>query len=240
MVNLIYHFFLWCDVLVQFILCIDMEHTYAQINLPQQSKKKKNQEYTLINDFEYLITLKLKVKCGFSTINNFQPTLCLHSSKSNVIIFTRDEWIHLISYKEYVQMRLDQYEFLDTYDTLDHPTLSKISCEFKYKRNGYCVLVLIQNGHKIKIDSESWRNIVRVGIFLTTFMCWNTILQKQLSHFYHTHFIPRCIQLKKTNLQLTDICTSYDPDIEVDLMRICYEISKKMQNKIKIDIKKNT
>lgn len=214
-----------------------MEHTYEQINLPTQTEIKKNRESKLILDLEYLVNLKIKVKCGFSTTNNFQPYLCLHSNKSNVIVFTRDEWIHLISYKEYVQMRLDQYEFLDTYETLDHPTLSKILCEFKYKRNGHCVLVLIQNGHKVKIDSESWRNLVRVGIFLTTFMCWNTILQKQILHFYHNYFIPRCAQLNKTSIQLADFDISYDRDIEVDLMRICYEISKKMQSEIKIDIK---
>lgn len=212
-----------------------MDHKYSKIETPSKQTKNK-QDYKLIHHLEYLINLKIKLTCGFSASNNFTPLLCIHSNKSNVIILTRDEWIHLISYKDYVQMRLDQCEFLDAYDALDHPTLSRISCEFKYKRGG-CILNLSQNGHKIKIDNETWRNLVRVGIFLTSFLCWNTILQKQLSHFYYNYFIPRCAELNKTSIQLSDLDTSYDKDVEVDLMRLCFEISKKMQDKIKIDVK---
>lgn len=204
---------------------------------PEKPKRKRNHDNKLIFCFEYLINLKIKISCGFSTSNNFKPLLWIHNNKSNVIALTRDEWIHLMAYKEYIQMRVDQCEFIDTYDALDHPTLSNISCEFKYKRGGHCYLVLSQNGHKVKIDNESWRNIVRVGIFLTTFLCWNTILQKQISHFYNTYFIPRCAELNQTSLQLSDLDTSYDKDVEVDVLRLCYEISKKMSDKIKSDIK---
>lgn len=223
------------NILVEFDIFIEMDHIYSKLEKPKGFLK--NQDYTLIYDLEYLINFKLKVTCGFSTLNNFKPLLWIHSNKRNAIGFTRDKWIHLMAYKEYIQMRLDQYEFLDTYDALNHPTLSSINCEFKYKRGGHCVLVLTQNGHKVKIDSESWRNLIRVGIFLTSFLCWNTILQKQISHFYHTYFIPRCVELKKTSIELTDLDQSYDQDVHVDLMRLCFELSKKMPDKIKTDIK---
>lgn len=215
-----------------------MDHTYSIIGRPKLIKRKQN--YKLIYDLEYFINLKIKVACGFSASANFRPLLWIHSTKNNVIGFTRDEWIHLMAYKEYIQMRLDQYEFLDSYDALDnHPTESSVTCEFKYKRGGHCVLVLSQNGHRIKVDRESWRNLIKVAVFFTSFLCWNTILQKQISHFYYNYFIPRCVELKKTSIQYSDLDKSVavDADVQVDLLRICFEISKKMQDKIKIDIK---
>lgn len=207
--------------------------------LKQEKPKrfKRNQENNLIFCVEYLINLKVKLSCGFSTSNNFKPLLWIHNNKNHVVAFTRDEWIHLMAYKEYIQMRVDQYEFLDTYDALDHPTLQNIFCEFKNKKGSHCVFVITQDGNKIKIDSESWRNIVRIGIFVTSFLCWNTILQKQISHFYHNYFIPRCAELNKNNLQLSDLNTPYDKEVEVDLMRLCFEISKKMPDRIKADVK---
>lgn len=210
----------------------------TELKIFKRYPKKKKQEHEIIFGLEYYINTNLKIKCGFSIINDFKPMLWIQQYNNNYIGLERDEWIHLMAYKEYIQLKLDHHNFLAPDTVLDHPTLQKIICDFKYKKcDGSCVLILKQNGNAIEIDSETWKSILRIGIFLSTFLCWNTILQKQIYNFYHSHFIPKCVELKKTDIQLSEIDGIYGEDVRIDLTRLCFEITKKMQREIKKDVK---
>lgn len=190
----------------------------------------------VVFEVEYFVNLNLKLICGFST-NGFEPIIWLRNKKKHFIGLHRDMWVHLMTYKSYIQVRLDQYDFfLDSFNLLDDHSNENIQFDFCVKR-GTCFLNLRQNKNKIKIDSETWRSICRIGIFMTTFVCWNNILRKQISHFYFNYYIPTCALLKKTYIQVWDIKGFYEREVEVDLTRLCYEFGKKMPNIIKEDIK---
>lgn len=166
----------------------------------------------------------------------FKPIIWLQKRK-NYIGLTRELWLHLITYRAYIQACLDQYDFfLDSFKLLDDQRNEHIQLDFVNK-NGRSYLVLIQGKNKIKLDSEAWRSICRNGIFLTSFICWNNILRKQIAHFYYNYYIPTCAALKKTNVLVSEIPGFNEPDIEIDLLRLCYEFSKKMPHIIKQDIK---
>lgn len=197
------------------------------------SNKFQNQD--VVFEMEYFINLNLKVKCGFSTTWRFNPIIWFQDKRKHFIGFTRDMWLHLMTYKDYIQIRLDQHEFFDSFNLLNDMPNENIVFDFRQK-DGRCLLYLQQNGNRLKIDSETWRSIIRIGIFLTTFVCWNSILQRQISSFYHNYYIPTCVRLNKTYIQITDIIASYDKDIEIDLTRLCFEFGRKMTNIIKNDI----
>lgn len=201
-------------------------------------RKKENnfQNQDVVFEFEYFINTNLKVKCGFSTTSKFDPIIWLQNKKKNFIGFYRDMWVHLMTYKDYIQVRLDQYEFFDSFNLLNDPPKEDIKFDFRQK-DGRCFLILMQNHNKIKIDNETWRSITRIGIFLTTFVCWNNILQKQITYFYYNFYIPTCAALKKTYIQVTDIKGFYEKEVEIDLTRLCFEFGKKMENIIKQDVK---
>lgn len=201
--------------------------------------KKERQQHEIIFGFEYFINLNLKVKCGFSTTRDFKPMVWLQYNTSSFIGFERSDWLHLLAYKEYIQLKLDNYNFVSPDTILDHPPLHEIKCDFKYKKgDGSCILILQQQGHIIEINHATWKNLLRISIFLTTFLCWNTILQKQIYHFYYNFFIPKCYTLKKNGIQLSEIdCIYEDEDVKIDLTRLAFEITKKMQKQIKKDVK---
>jgi len=198
---------------------------------------RKTQDHEIIFGFEYYVYHNLKLKCGFSTSRRFTPMVWMQQNKHNYIGFEKDDWIQLLTYKEYIQLKLDQYEFLMPDTIIDHPLIKSIKCNFKYRKvDKQCILTLNQYGNKIEFDSESWRSFLRLGIFFTTFLCWNSILQKQISNIYYNHIIPKCAKRQKHDIRLTDLETSYDADVEIDLTRLCFEISKKMNREIKSDV----
>ena len=210
-----------------------MNHNVNSILNKNAERKFHNRE--VVFEFEYFINLYLKVKCGFSVIG-FTPVIWLHNAKKNFIGLYREEWMHLMTYKDYIQIRLDQYDFFDSYNILNDGCLDNLTFDFQTKR-GRCFLILKQQDHKIKIDSETWRAVVRAGIFLTTFLCWNSLLRKQIAYFYFNFYIPTCAELKKISVQLNEVKGCYDKDVEVDLTRLCYEFGKKMVSQIKTDVK---
>lgn len=205
-----------------------MEHT-------THVESRKFEDHNVVFEMEYFINLNLKVKCGFSTTWRFEPIIWFQNKRKHFVGFTRDMWLHLMTYKDYIQVRLDQYEFFDSFNLLNDTPNENISFEFRQK-DGRSLLILLQNGNRLKIDSDTWRSITRIGIFLTTFVCWNSILQKQISFFYHNFYIPTCERLNKTYVQVTDINGYYEKDIEIDLTRLCFEFGKKMTSTIKKDV----
>lgn len=207
-------------------------------NIFKRSSRKR-QQHDIIFGLEYYVNINVKIKCGFSASGDFKPMLWFQQNRNNYLGFSRDEWIHLMAYKEYIQLKLDHNTFPTPDTILDHPTLENIKLHFKYKkRNGECRLILTQHGNVIELDSDSWRNLIRVGIFLSSFLCWNSILQRQLCDFYHNFYIPKCVELKKTEVQLSEINGIYgNDDIKIELTRLCFEISRVMQKQIKLDIK---
>lgn len=213
-------------------------HQYYFTHATQMESTEETQLHNqnVVFEFEYFINLNLKLKCGFSTTSKFTPVIWFHDKKKNFIGLYRDMWIHLMTYKDYIQIRLDQYEFFDSFNLLNDLPIGNLKFDFRQK-DGRCLLILQQNGNKIKIDCETWRSITRIGIFLTTFVCWNNILQKQIAYFYNSFYIPTCARLKKTNIQVHDIKGFYEKDVEIDLTRLCFEFSKKMENQIKQDVK---
>lgn len=200
------------------------------------TREKKIQNHDLIFEFEYSINPNLKLKCGFSTTMKFKPIIWFQYKKKDYIALTREIWNHLMTLKYYVQLRLEQHDFFDSFNLLNETSIEDIEFDFQTK-DGSCYLVLNQNGHQIKIDSETWRSITRISIFLTTFVCWNNILQKQISYFYHNFYIPTCLRLKKTYIQVNDIKGFHEKEVEIDLTRLCFEFGKKMESKIKQDVK---
>jgi len=161
----------------------------------------------------------------------------MQQSKNNFIGFDKDEWMQLLTYKEFIQLKLDQYDFLMPDTIIDHPCLHSIKCNFRFRKsdNQY-VFVINQYGNKIEFDSESWRSLLRLGIFFTTFLCWNSILRQQVIYLYNNHIIPKCVSLQKFDIQLSDLEGTYDKDVQIDLTRLCFEISKKMRSEIKRDV----
>lgn len=202
----------------------------------QFAQGRKPQIHDVVFGMEYFLNLKLMISCGFSTTLGFKPILWLHYKDKQFIGLDREEWLHLMSYKEYITNIINQYKFIDLISLIETDSDRDVYYSFKYK-NGICYLILKQGKYEIKIDPETWRSLSRIGSFLTTLLCWNTILRKQIAHFYYDFYIPTCSTLNKTNIQFCEINTVYEKDIEIDLTRLCYEISKKMQNKIKTDVK---
>lgn len=205
-------------------------------NFLQRSQRRQPQIYDVVFEMEYFLNLKLKVVCGFSTLFGFKPMIWFHYKDKQFIGFDREEWLHLMSYKEYISNTLSQREFLKSINLIENTSENEIQYTFKYK-NGVFYLVIRQGEYKIKIDPDTWKSIIRIGVFLTSILCWNGILRKQLLHFYYQYYIPACSVLKKTNIQLSDIKGISERDIEIDLTRLCYEIGKKMHNKIVTDVK---
>lgn len=192
--------------------------------------------YDVVLEMEYFINLKLKISCGLATSFGFKPVICLHYKDKQFIGFDRDEWIHLMRYKQFISDMLNDYDFLDSTNFMKNSCERDIEYTFQYK-NGKCYLFLQQGGYKIKINSETWRSLTRIGNFLTTILSWNNILRKQVQHFYYNYYIPKCSILKKSNIQLSEIDGIYEKDVANDFERLCYEFSKKMQNQIKNDVK---
>lgn len=199
-------------------------------------KEDKFQNHDVVFEFEYFINLNLKVKCGFSTSSKFEPMIWFQNKRKHFVGLSRDMWVHLITYKDYIQVRLDKFEFFDSFDLLNDPPKENIEFDFRQK-DGRCLLIIKQNDNKLKIDCETWRSITRIGIFLTTFVCWNNILQKQIAYFYYNFYIPTCANLNKTYIQVSDIKGFYEKEVEIDLSRLCFEFGKKMSTKIKQDVK---
>lgn len=197
--------------------------------------KRKPQIYDCVFELEYFINLKLKISCGFST-SGFKPMVWLHYKNKNFIGFDRDEWTYLMSYKEYILATLHQYEFLDFLNLINKDDKRDIEYSFQYK-NSICYMILQQDNYKIKIDPDTWKSLTQIGIFLTAFLNWNSILRKQILYFYYDYYIPTCALLNKTNVQLNDIKGINERDVEIDLIRLCYEFGRKMPNKIKTDVK---
>lgn len=192
--------------------------------------------YDCLFEFEYFLSLDLKISCGFSTILGFKPMIWFHYKDKQFVGFDREEWIYLMNYKEYISRTLSQRDFLNPFNLIDNTRGKNTTYSFQYKK-GICNLMIQQGVYKIKIDYEAWNSIIRIGIFLTSIICWNGILRRQLLYFYHEYFIPACASLNKTEIQLGDIMGISERDVEIDLTRLCYEISKKMQIKIKADVK---
>lgn len=205
-------------------------------NFLQRSQRRQPQIYDVVFEMEYFLNLKLKVTCGFSTAFGFKPMIWLHYKDKQFIGFGREEWLHLMSYKDYISSTLSQREFLNSINLIENTSEEDTEYSFKYK-NGVCYLIIQQEKYKIKIDPETWKSLIGIGIFLTSILCWNGILRKQLLHFYYNYYIPTCSTLKKTEILLSDISGINERDIEIDLTRLCYEIGKKMQNKIITDVK---
>lgn len=201
-----------------------------------QQGRKAERVYDVVFDMEYYITLKLMLSCGFSTIFGFKPMIWLHYKCKYFIGMDREEWLHLMGYKEYISNVLSQREFLNSLNMIDNGSERSVKYTFQYKYGNYRLIVQ-QGNCKIKIDMEAWESLMRTRIFLTTILCWNSILRKQILHFYYDYYIPTCCRLKKTNIQLNEINGITEKDIEIDLTRLCYEIGKKMQSKIVTDIK---
>lgn len=199
-------------------------------------RARKPQIYDVIFEMEYFLNLKLKISCGFSTTLAFKPVIWLHYKDKQFIQLDREEWLHLMSYKDYIHNTLNQNVFLDLINLIDNDCVRDIEYSFQYK-NGICYIIFKQGRNEIKIDPGTWRSLTRIGAFLTTLLCWNTILQKQILHFYNQYYIPTCSVLNKTNINFYEIKGIHETDIEIDLTRLCYDISKKMQNKIKTDVK---
>lgn len=198
---------------------------------------RKKQDHEVIFGFEYFVAQNLKLKCGFSTSRKFTPMIWMQQHKNNYIGIDKEEWMQLLTYKEFIQLKLDQYDFLMSDTILDHPTLSSIKCSFRFRKSDkQYVLVLNQFGNKIEIDSESWRSLIRLAIFFTTFLCWNTVLKQQITYLYYNHIIPKCVSLQKFDIQLSDLEGNYDKNVQIDLTRLCFEISKKMTKEIKEDV----
>lgn len=197
------------------------------------SRERKPQIYDLLFEFDYFLSVKLKISSGFST-STFKPMIWLHYKKKYFIGINRDEWLYLMENKQYVKAMLNQYDYL--YSTNLIKGGRDIEYTFKYRNDG-CFLVISQGENKIKIDLESWKSLMKIEVFLTTILCWNTILQKQIQHFYFNYYIPSCSELRKTNIHMHEIKGAYDKDIEVDLTRLCYEFTTKMPKKIKLDLK---
>lgn len=210
--------------------------SYEEQLITSKVGEKNFQNHDVVFEFEYFINLTLKVKLGFSISQKFTPIIWLQNEKKNYIGLQREEWMALITYKDYIQLRLDQYDFFDSYNILNDGLFESLSFDFKIK-NQICYLVLNQRGNRIKIDCHTFRSLTRIAIFLTTFLCWNSLLQKQISHFYYNYYIPTCANLKKTYVQLNEINATFENDTEIDLTRLCYEFGKKMTSKIKADVK---
>lgn len=203
-------------------------------NLFQQGRKAEIHD--VVFDLEYFLNLKLKVSCGFSTTLEFKPMIWLHYRCKHFIGLDREEWLHLMSYKDYISNVLSQREFLNSMNLLNNTTEKDTEYTFQYI-NGICRLIIQQQNYKIKIDLDTWQSLIRIGIFLTSILCWNGILRKQITHFYYNYYIPTCSSLKKTNILLSEINGINEKDIEIDLTRLCYEIGRKMQKKIIADVK---
>lgn len=206
-----------------------------------QAKRSKNirrkQYHEVIFGFEYYVAHNLKLKCGLSTTRKFTPMLWMQQSKYNFIGFEKDEWMQFLTYKEYIQLKLDQYDFLMPDSIIDHPNIQTIKCNFRFRKSDkQYVLVINQYGNKIEFDSESFRSLLRLSIFFTSFLCWNTILKQQVIYLYYNEIIPRCVALKKFDIQLSDLEGSFEKNVEIDLTRLCFEISKKMCKQIKDDV----
>jgi len=60
---------------------------------------RKNQDHEVIFRFEYYVVHNLKLKCGLSTTRKFFP---MQQSKNNFIGFDKDEWMQLLTYKEFI------------------------------------------------------------------------------------------------------------------------------------------
>jgi len=96
----------------------------------------------------------------------------MQQSKNNFIGFDKDEGMQLLTYKEFTQLKLDQYDFLIPDRIIDHPWLHSIKCNFRFRKSEIqYVLVINQYGNKIDFDSESWGSLLRLGIFFNTFLC---------------------------------------------------------------------
>lgn len=192
--------------------------------------------FDCVFDMEYFLSLKLKVSCGFSTILGFKPMIWFHYKNKHFIGFDREEWLHLMSYKDYISNTLSQREFTNFINLIDNTREKDTTYSFQHK-NGSCHLIIHQGIYKIKINLDAWDSVCRIGVFLTTMLCWNGVLRKQLLHFYYQYYIPSCALLNKTQIQLGDIMGINEKDVEADLTRLCYEIGKKMQSKIKLDVR---
>lgn len=192
---------------------------------------RKAQTYDMVFELEYFLNLKLKISCGFSTQNGFKPMIWLHYKNKHFIGLDREEWLRLMHYRTYISSVLSQREFLNSVNLIDDTTERNTEYIFQYK-NGSYRLIIQQDKFKIKIEPDTWKSLIDVGIFLTSIVCWNGILRKQILHFYYDFYIPTCSVLRKTNIQFSDIKGINERDIEVDLTRLCYEIGKKCKAKL--------
>lgn len=205
-------------------------------NCIQPCQGRSPKIYDCVFDLEYFLSLKVKVSCGFSTILRFKPMIWLHYKDKQFIGFDREEWLYLMSCKDFISNTLSQRELTNFINLIDNTREKNTTYSFRYKKNN--LRLIIQQGiHEIKINLDTWNSLIRVGIFLTSILCWNGILRKQLLHFYHQYYIPSCAILNKTQIELGDIMGINGRDVEIDLSRLCYEIGNKMQSKIKNDIK---
>lgn len=222
-----YHQFIFCRIT---IIMDSLMKNYFQQN--QRTPKI----YDCIFEFDYFLNLKLKVSCGFSTVLAFKPMIWFHYKNKHFIGFDREEWLYLMSYKEFISNILSQRKFKDSINLINNTRESNTKYFFRFKKNIYN-LVIQQGIHKIKINLNTWNSLIRIGIFLTSILCWNGVLRKQLLHFYYQYYIPSCAMLNKTQIQLGDIMGINERDVEIDLTRLCFEIGLKMQSKIKTDVK---
>lgn len=193
--------------------------------------------HSMIFDFPFILSRDIHIRCGLSPENNFIPILSIldHSKNEYITIFRR-EWLHLMTYKDYIHKWIIEDLYDDQFNLVYEIPLRSIRLYFKKGKNGN-LLIFRQGRYKIKVDLETWRSLLRVSLFITHILCWNNIIQKQISKFYYKTFVPACVRLNKNNVNFYELSGSHDKDVEIDLIRLCYEFSNRMNKKLHHDIR---